>query len=231
VTDELAPQDKPVAVVKKRGRPRKAHLPPPGHKRQETLKQRTDTLAEAAESQPIERERIDPKNFKIDREIAAKIVDGALEVSNAQPGYKYCWARFGKGQMDQVQAKRSIRVRDAEGTLYAVWEVVSGDMPESRENRNVEGLRVIGDTLLMRALEDRYAAVEAYEAELRRRQQEGVNNNLISKGERYGITVHTDVNSPVLQRAIKHATASNIANQQLGQHIREGTVPGMTIRR
>ena len=233
MSDEQIPEQTPPVVVVKKGpgRPRKAHLPPPGHKRVEELKKRTDVLAEAAETQPIEREPIDPKKFTVDRELARLIVDGGLEVTNPQPGYRYAWVRFGKGQMDQVHYKRSMRVKDQDGNIYPVWEVVGGDMPESREQRNVEGLRVVGDVLLMRALEERYAAIEAYGAEMRRRQQEGVNNELIAKGEKYGITVHTDVNDPVLKRAMVHATASSIASQQLNQHIREGTVPGMQVRR
>ena len=222
------PESAPV-VTKQQAARRRVKLPPAGDARREELRRRGDQLTQQAEQAPqLEGGAIDPRKFNVDRELAARF--NSLEVSNQVDGYVYCWVRFGKGVMDDVGRKRALRVRDAEGHLCPVWEVVRGDMPEARELLDVQGFRVLGDVLLMRCRQELYDAVQAYEAELRRRQQEGVNTTLRELGERHGVTVHTDLNDPVMKRALSHAHAQQVASNQVDRALREGTVPGLGVR-
>jgi hypothetical protein len=137
---------------------------PAGHTRDEASRKVKDQLEEEAETLQAETGTmaLDLSKLRPDREIIQVLPSQG--VSGALDDYEYCWVRFksDRGPMGlQVDQKLFWQVREGDGTV-PVWEVVSGSMPEAKERRNAEGYRVIGDTLLMRARKDRYAALMLY---------------------------------------------------------------------
>ena len=143
---------------------------PAGHKRDEVARRVKDDLEEEAEALQAHHETmvVDPSKFGPDREILQILVDNRGTISGALPDYEYCWVRFKSnlGQAGlQVDQKLTWMVKDPEsGGQVPVWETVQGSMPECRERKmqSVEGYRVVGDTLLMRARKDRYEALMTY---------------------------------------------------------------------
>ena len=201
-------------------------LPPAGYERDEELKRRTDALEEAAEEQFSDVGTIDPAALELDRELQDLIRGhNALEVSHADPLYVYCWTYFGlNGQM--------VWQKKAQG-----WEVVQGDMKESKEYKAEDSTRRVGDTLLMRMRRDRYAKLELAQKLVRERQELSVAseiNELALKYRGRGIKVHTDQNATFasgkgMMDTIEKRAARQTALRTVDKHLRQGTVPGMEI--
>ena len=219
-------------------RPRSTEGMPAGYERDEQEQINADALAEEAETRRagIEGGRIDPKVFEPDREIISHFNE--LDVSNADPAYKYCWVcTAARGVM--VTAKLAIRVRNmATGHMEPTWEVVTGAMREAEECKDATGVRRIGDTILMRCRKDHFALIQKFENEKRLHQQGANESTLLEMAEQQnrrgrGVVVH--VNSPLadpqLRDAARRAAARGIARKQFEGMIRAGTVPGMEIRR
>src|SRR5579872_6467381 len=120
-----------------------ATLPPAGHARRETLKQRKDNLEQIGEEtfKSAEVEAANPDAYAIDRELASHFDE--LTVSEAHPGYVYIWVNY-----DTPTNMRGKMVR--EKLAQRGWEIVTGDDPEARELRDVTGNRRLGDVILMR---------------------------------------------------------------------------------
>jgi hypothetical protein len=203
---------------------------PKGPKRADAMARATDDLAQQAEERSEERGAIDPKKLVIESEIAQHF--NSLEVSHAQPGYVYCWARFkgDAGGVTQVQMKLAMTVKTNQGILPC-WEVVCGNMPEAIERKatgpGMDTTRCLGDVMLLRCRMEVYEAIRAYEERKAERQRTGAMEGMQDKAREHRMIVHTDPNDPVLQRAMKHAEAHETANRMLDNQIREGRVPGV----
>ncbi len=200
-------------------------LPPAGHVRREELKERTDNLDAAAEFMSDDQEvyGIDPKAFEEDREILAHLDE--LHLSNPDPNFEYLWAYFGMNGRVVWQRKR-------EG-----WKVVSGDDLEAIELKDADGLRKIGDALLMKIPRERYNQIEAERQKRRMSQQLGIDARLIELGDKaakYGIKVHTDPGTipagrgkKTLMEVMKNRAARQAAMGHRDTLIKTGKVPGM----
>lgn len=147
---------------KRRGRPPRNTLPPEhignmsaGHERDEELKRRADALAQGAEVEDAAAPSgsIDPSKFShIDNEVAQGINlgTGRSNVSDLQPGYRYCWAPFADGYGHDAQI--SIRnthssLRNDEQGRPTGWHVVQGDMPEGVKSGHKGAFRCAGSTM------------------------------------------------------------------------------------
>ena len=158
-------------------------LPSAGHARDEELKKRTDNLDAAAEFMSDDQEiyGVDPKAFEEDREILAHLDE--LHIADALPDHHYLWAYFGMNGRVVWQRKRD------------GWKVVSGNDPEAPELKDADGLRKIGDCLLMKIPLERYNQLQAEREKRRVSQQLGIDARLIELGDKaakHGIKVHTD---------------------------------------
>ncbi len=193
-------------------------LPPAGDRQRDVLKERTDRLAERAETAPQVEGGVNPKAFEIDREIAQYLHPvNLLEVSNKVPGMRYKWVHTG-------QHSYFVTWATAQG-----WEIVSGDMPEAAERRDVTGARRIGDTILLRIPEERALRLDRAEYVQREMQQKGIGGRLAELGERYrsqGLIVHTDL-STINPRIAQAMQARAVAGQRFDQMLHTGTVPGL----
>ncbi|HUO74549.1 MAG TPA: hypothetical protein VMU39_27510 [Solirubrobacteraceae bacterium] len=211
-------------------------LPPAGDARTDELKRRADALAEQADTHGLTQERANPKAFEEDREILQYIAGevNQLEVQNAQPGYRYVWV-CDKRNYEQVQLKLTERVREkSSGAIVPVWEPVKGsDFKEAPECIDVQGWRRIGDTVLLRAREERAQAMDAYHEDLKRRQRGQYESNLLDAEEKWrrrggGVQVH--LNSPMadpsLRSAAMQAARAGVGRdefyKQVDQKLREG---------
>lgn len=211
-------------IPNKRQRP----LPPAGDARRDELARRADELQEQAETAGIVGGKIDPKAFKLDRDIARSIMNNELEISGALPDYRYCWPWTGQ-QGFQVKTKLARRARDESGALVPTWEVVNGDMPEAVECKQADGTRRVGDTLLMRCKKHLAEQLDAQDEAIRLRREASINEPLEELARKYPklVRVHTDLNDPTLQAGLRRSAARGIAAQQFNTAIREGAVPGM----
>ncbi len=206
-------------------------LPDAGHSRDEELLRRTDTLEQKADEleAKLEITKMDSKNFEPDREILKHYKDGDLPVSNKDDNYVYCWVyrdpynRLGGRQVMQKKVQG--------------WEVISGDMKESYENRDVNGYRIVGDVLLMRIRLDRYMKIIKERDENNVRRREGITSNLEEKAMEarrrgMGVTVHTKVSDSELKRLGNVAQAQQIAKTQTDEWLRSDKgMPGVPVPR
>ena len=194
-------------------------LPPPGDERREVLKERAEVLSQAAESQPVEGGRIDPKRLRVENELAQHFNE--LEVTEKQPEFEYCWVQAGFHG-------RYIKFKSTEG-----WEVVQGDMPEARELKGMgmDTTRRLGDVILMRMQKDRYLALKRRREAHQRAVETGITTELEELGAKYrdsGLLVHTKPDDQLLKRMASGAAARQMAGQRFDTMIRTGTVPGVT---
>lgn len=190
------------------------NLPPPGDERREVLAERTDTLAQEAETRAAVEERfaIDPKAFRIENEIAAHL--DTLKVSGALPEFAYRWVNF--------ISIGGIMVTRAQNDG---WEVVRAEMPEAIERRDELGRRRLGDVILMRIPIDRKLFLDRRDIALARLQAESSEAALLEMGEKYaghGITVKTELDPAAIRRAEAQAAAREVAGAGkniAGRHI------------
>jgi len=215
---------------------------PAGHDRDEQEKINTDLLAEAAETKAEEEDTvaIDPKALTKDREILAHFNHAnQLAISNPDPAHIYYWCGTAGGGV-MVTWMLGVRIRSvATGQIEPIWEVVK-DNPgnESWENRDVTGVRRIGDTILLRARKDRFALYEQWKAARNRKQQNpeaaaGILLNAGEQAQRAGLGIRVSVNSPLADphyRALARRAANmGIARQQFDNMLKEGKVPGLVV--
>ena len=208
-------------------------LPPPGDERREVLRERQDTLEEAAQQIADDRGigAIDPNAFKIDRELAQKFDVGRmsmLTVTNPQPGWEYAWANFVNQAGLQVIAKKALG-----------WIVVSGADPECIEHKGTDGTRRVGDVLLLKIPEAKKRQLDQRDAELRRLREASTASELEELGHKYrdkGLKVHTPqtgtsplafTNQQVTADPRRQAVAKQ-AGDMLGDMVRQ-EIPGVPI--
>lgn len=136
-----------------------ATLPPPGHARDETRKERADALEAEIDriSNAIVQGTVDASKMAQMDELTGQL-DG-LDVSNRQPGFEYGWVSKNNYGNNHFQKARM------EG-----WEVVQGDDPEALELRGTDRVtpggppdstRHLGDVILMRISRERYVILQA----------------------------------------------------------------------
>lgn len=147
--------------------PGTATLPPSGHERRETLKQRADVLEQQAAQQFANVEAIDTDAMEIERELAQHFNE--LEVTQADPAFVYKWVNF--------VSNGGIALRQAVAPPER-WQVVTGDMVEASELRGADGSRKLGDVLLLRMPRKRHEILERLREEKAARQLGGHEANL-----------------------------------------------------
>lgn len=207
-------------------------LPPPGYERQEVLKERTDTLEQKAEeiADAHDIHKVNPDSIAPDREIL-HVID-ACEVTHAQPGYRYKWVQDqwpSQAKSLEVRRTRAIHVR-VDGKTRPAWEIVLHDMPESPELRQADGVRRVGDCILMRCRADVHMMLQLEEQKKRDRQVGSLTDNLDALGE-YGRkkgcrTAHGNV---ARGGFVDQMHANQIAKSQFGDMVRDGNIPGMQM--
>jgi hypothetical protein len=217
---------------------------PPGDAKREQEAINLDFLQEEAEKKAngVNAGTIDPSKIKPDREILVHFsMAGNLEVSNADPGYVYYWCgTAGHGWM--ITYLEAFRLKNLDtGHIEPIWEVVKGDMKESWENRDVTGVRRVGDTILMRCRLDRYYLFRKWDREQRMQQQdpEAAASGLLAAEEeahRKGFTglnvkVNDPSSDPRLRRMMMQAAARGIAKEKFLHMLREGKIPGFPAAR
>lgn len=205
---------------------------PAGDNRREAMRKSQDALDEAGETRANETEtvRFDPAKMKVDYEIVQNL--NALEVTGAQPEYRYCWARFKSDSgTPLVDHKLTLSVR-VDGRLIPCWEVVT-DGPEAKERKAADNTRRIGDVLLMRCRREIYDALQAAEEIKSKRRMLGAVSDLeafgqSAKARKYGMRVITDqAEIAELQQGGRRGVGQRPTDEQL----RRGTVPGAEIGR
>lgn len=204
-------------------------LEAPGWKRDEQLAEREDKLAQAAEELAEEREveAIDPSKLEPDWDILQHINE--LQVDDKVPGFRYMWVYEGlNGQMIVKKSRLG-------------WMVVQSNDPECPSLKDARGYRKIGDTILMRISEEKFARLAQAEEYRRLMQQKGIKGALREMGEKYrdkGFIVHDDASSVQLGR--QGSSVMDVMSKRAHQHgaaqtamkgvdgmLRKGTVPGL----
>jgi hypothetical protein len=207
-------------------------LPPPGDARRDVLKANEDNLAQQAEHHAGAHDvhRVDTSKIEPDREIIAMI--DSLQVSNAQPGYKYKWVQDqwpSSAKSLEVRRARSLHIR-VNGQTVPTWEIVLHDMKEAPELKQVDGTRRVGDCILMRCRADTWHILQKFEAEKRRGQVEGITSHfdeLAAMGRDHGIkAVHGHIDRAAQMNGMQ---AHNLAAEKFDGMIRKGTIPGAQI--
>jgi hypothetical protein len=203
---------------------------PAGDARRDAQREAADDLAEQAAKQEVDGGAIDPKAFRIDREIAAHFNE--LEVTEAQPEFEYCWVNAGHAGRF-IKAKLSERVRLGE-SIVPVWEVVQGDMPEARELRGMmaDTTRRLGDVILMRAKKDAFLRVKQLREARRQAMHTGTTTELQEMAEQQrrlgrSVVIRTDFGPDQLEQMGRRALVRQQAGQMIDGMLRNGTVPGL----
>lgn len=191
---------------------------PAGHARDEQIKVNTDANAQKIEQAAATSGTINPAAFAPDREILA-FTDG-LEVSNRQPGFVYSWKLF-----DNPKSNVGYWVNQAK---IQGWQVVCGDMPESKEHEIAGGMRKIGDCVLMRIPVDRYDAIMRHEEQLAADRANAVHSNLMELGKARGVTVKVidgaNTDPALLTQMDARARGHMAADQKFDRALREGSL-------
>lgn len=197
-------------------------LPAAGYERQEILKEREDVLQEAGETLADKQElqAINPRAFEVENELAYYFDE--LEVVGKQADYCYAWV---------LSAQNG---RHVQQKLYLGWEVVQGNSPEAAGLKGTDTTRRLGDVILMRIHKDRKRLVDMREDYKRRQQEEGVVGNLRDIGDRYArygarITIANGAEASQVGRLAAQQAASQIADRQTDQWLREGRMPGAVM--
>lgn len=205
---------------------------PAGPRRANAMARSKDELDEQMDGKELATRAL--KDIKIDGEIVSTFNSG--EVSNADPAFHYKWARYVKpyGGVAPVDYDLALTIRTSSHGVLKCWEKVNGSMVEAIEHRDETGCRKVGDVMLIRCRKDVYAAIRVWEDQKVKDRNASSANSLQSIGDRTGVPVRVtavdrDIDDPVMQRALKHAAAKEIANRQLDDQLRHGRVRGMEV--
>lgn len=181
---------------------------PAGDARNEQLRVNADALAaEAAAKAGVG--AIDASAFEEDPAVLYELLRdnvNQLDVTNAQPGYVYCWPRgwneAGGAWDTQVNEKRMHRIRDkATGNVQPVWEFVNRDEdPEARgcivRDTPYGGYaRRIGDCVLMRTRRDWYELLLAAQQRDRDEREGRTIDTLVARAQHEGGIAVTDLSA------------------------------------
>ncbi len=201
-------------------KPDTANLPPPGHARDEVLRERKENLEAAIDKLP-ERGGVDVSTIPIEREIVQAFDGlGNLTVTGAMSGWVYKWKKADDQQTTLAQ--------------NLGFELVQGNDPEAQEHKGKHcaggtTLRGAGDVLLWRIKQERWEAIEDY---FRRK---GFNMGQVTERfEDYGAELaaqgltpknlaHGRASDPLVQRVFANGP---IQSARMGEMLRSGSVPG-----
>lgn len=197
---------------------------PAGDTRKDALKAAYDELQRKSEEIAAELglERPDPRSFRRVRDESIRPHDPDLRILHPDKNYVYSWVyRDPRGTL----ANRIVHSYEARG-----WEVVTGSMPEAKGMRvNAENAVWNADCVLMRCRKDVRLVAEQKDWEKRRR-REGISEDLLEKGRKYGVNVREEIPAQVRPQ-VKQAFAKQMAQTQFEKAIRTGTLPGMPVGR
>jgi hypothetical protein len=202
-------------------------LAAPGDERRDQLKERTDALEEQAETLGVEAAAFDPEAYKIDNEIASVVNE--LEVSDAQPGFVYRWVWTG---LSGIKIREALAER-IPGYRGQGWHLVKGSgFKEGQEVIDEQGLRRVGDAVLMRASEQFVMAREMWNEKKTLLRLEGVTARLREMADKtHGrLKIHStdiDPTNPVMQQALERGMARQMGVKAAADAMRTGTVPGV----
>lgn len=209
-------------------------LPPPGHQRDETLRQRADELDQKKSQYDDMALGIDPTKLEKDREIQYEIERGNLSIPYKNPEYKYCWVQcqypvVNPNQKVEQKLTRSVKIsHNGQTVRVPAWEIVTKDMAESKGLRlNALGHCQIGDTILMRCRQEVYRLIELKERERKLQIRRHTDAELVQKAmehQRRGAKIGAgqDVYNKYLEDA-------NEALASFDKLIRNGSVPGLDV--
>lgn len=207
--------------VARKDAPREVDLPEAGYKRADVLAEREDILQQQAEelAESEGRMAVDPSALEIDPDIFGHL--DSLHVTGAQKGYHYCWVYTGQNGLG-VTRKRAIG-----------YELVKGNDPESTELSDAAsgGLRRLGDTVLMRITQARYALIEAKEREkleMRERGPQAGFEDMVARADSSIRGLSFEDMDPQTQKRLQ---AVAMAQAKLEGDLRDGTVPGLEINK
>lgn len=197
---------------------------PAGDARRDALKAAYDELTQKADEIAAELGigRPDPNTFRRIRDDSVRPHDPDLQIKHPDKNYVYSWVyRDPRGTL----ANRVVHSYEARG-----WEVVTGGMSEAKGMRvNAENAVWNADCVLMRCRKDVRLVAEQKDWEKRRR-REGISEDLIEKGRKYGVNVREEVPAQIRPQ-VKQAFAKQMATAKLDSAIRTGTIPGMPVGR
>ena len=201
-------------------------LPPPGDERREVLRERTDELAEAAETEGPERYAVPEGTFSedaVENEIAQHFNE--MEVPHGDHAtYRYKWVYR---DPEHKYANRMVQQARVEG-----WELVRASSPEAKgmeDMHSAENTLWVGDTVLMRCRWDIVARNEKREETNRRLRERGPELEAQELGERLGRRWGAKIRPASIAEMRGAALARHVqdtAMRRFDQQIRQGTVPG-----
>lgn len=204
-------------------------LPPPGDKRDEILKMRSDALEEQAEKTAEEQGTfaINPKAFEPVRE-ARQGMQKAANVSNKDPNYEYLWVWMG-------QHGFMIRALQIKG-----WQVVQGEDKAGEEFKTESTTRRFIDTILMKIKKDKLEDVKKLNREITERMNNSVTSEmerLNDKYSKYGVRSKTSlkdveaIHSHGNRVSIPAEAMRAIAKEQIGEMLKTGNIPGWEVNK
>ncbi len=215
---------------------------PAGYKRQEQQAKNHDVLQQKVEEMSTAGgvASLNPKALEEDREILGLIVEGNLDIPGAVDGYVYKWVQCripkdSPGMKVREVLTMRIKVRSPAGQTQTIpcWERVEGNMPECPDLKDAEGSRVLGDTLLVRCKRDVYVLIEEQERKLNKQRAATVEAGMVDTAQ----MINQKAGRPLIfggvdtydQRFGEGETNSRI--RELNQQLKDGSVPGLDIRR
>lgn len=201
-------------------------LPPAGHWRNEALKRRGDNLEATIEAraQQLFIESLDPSKMTIDNEIAYAHRD-ASALQHAKVGYHYKWVEYSQSN----PSDRGQHIDNARMIGYEPVREKDSDAKGLTDRCYItpEGYIRWGSTILMRIKEEVFIEHMALvKARAMRRRGDAMNaERLVELGDKYGVKVHTELSSEVMQRAqqrhqhMQRVMAVRSTNQQAMRNI------------
>lgn len=206
------------------------------HTSKDDLARKAEKLIAAAQRllEQIDVETADPEQLQVENEVRQALNEmNEVYVSNQQSEYTYCWVFR---DPHNEYGGRYVRKMQALG-----WEVVSGDMPESKEHRFVDGTRVVADCLLMRCRLDRKLLLDKRDRLLRDAQQAGIVSRVHELAERAGTRVYDKLpgfveeamssqadarRAQIRSRAVRDFHRLNQGGK-IDRMLKTGTIPGI----
>ena len=215
---------------------------PAGYKREEQQAKNHDVLQQKVEEMSTAGgvESLNPKALKEDREILGLIVEGNLDIPGALSEYVYKWVQCripkdSPGMKVREALTMRMKVRSPAGQVQIIpcWERVTGDMPECPDLKDAEGSRVLGDTLLVRCKRDVYALIQEQERKLNKQRAASAEVSMVDTAQ----MINQKAGRPLIfggvdtydQRFGEGETNSRV--RELNQQLKDGSVPGLDIRR
>lgn len=205
----------------------------PALKPEEVARRAERLIAEAQKLlEQLDVQAADPAKLTVENEVRQALNElNEVYVSNAQQEYAYAWVYR---DPHNEYGGRYVRKMQALG-----WEIVSGDMPEAKEHRFVDGTRVVADCLLMRIRLDRKLLLDKRDRLLREAQQAGIVSRVYELAEHAGTRVYDKLpdfveNAISQQQHARRAAALRDFHRlnrdgSVDKMLRTGTIPGIPV--